>query len=64
MRTRRVVLMLFEVDFALRINDNFLTIHKAFVLADSVSECQKKAEGIRNELPQNKLHQVHIFIEA
>jgi len=59
---RRVVVMLFEVDFALRINGNYQTIHTAFVAADSVSECMDKAEGIRDELPQSKNQHVHIFI--
>jgi hypothetical protein len=63
-KCRRVVLMLFEVNFDLKINGNFQTIHTAFVFADSVSECQEKAESIRNELPQSKRQHVHIFIGA
>jgi hypothetical protein len=56
--------MLFEVDFAVKINGNFQTVHKEFVFAESVSDCQDKAETIRNELLVNNNHHVHIFIEA
>jgi hypothetical protein len=55
--------MVFEVDFSLKINGNFFEIHKALIFASSVSECQDKAEIMRNELPENKNHHIHIFIE-
>lgn len=55
--------MLFHVDFALKINSDFQIVHKAFIFAESVSDCQDKAEVIRDQLPQNKHHHVHIFIE-
>lgn len=61
---RRVVIMVYEVDFSIQINKTFHTIHKAFIFAVSVSECQVKAESIRDELIQSKNHHVHIFIEA
>jgi hypothetical protein len=57
-----VVGMLFEVDFAVKINDSFQTIHKEFIFADSVSKCQGEAETIRNELPHNRNHHIYIFI--
>jgi hypothetical protein len=56
--------MLYEVDFSVKVNGNFQTIHKEFIFADSVSECQDKAESIRDLLSQNKQQHVHIFIEA
>jgi hypothetical protein len=56
--------MIFPVDFAIKINDSFCTVHTALIYAQSVSECQDKAEEIRESLPQNKKHHVHIFIEA
>jgi hypothetical protein len=56
--------MLYEVDFAIKIHSCFHTVHTAFVFADSVSECQDKAEQIREDLSQHKTNQVHIFIEA
>jgi hypothetical protein len=56
--------MLYEVDFSLKINGMFKSVHKAFIFADSVSECQDKAESIRDELPQNNKQYIHIFIEA
>jgi hypothetical protein len=56
--------MVFEVNFAVKINGNFQTVHKAFVFAESVSECQEKSEGIREELSLNKKHHIHIFIDA
>jgi hypothetical protein len=56
--------MVFEVNFALKFNGNFQTIHKAFVFAESVSDCQEKSESIRDELALNKNHHIHIFIEA
>lgn len=56
--------MIFPVDFAIKINDSFCTVHTALIFAQSVSECQDKAEKIRKNLPQFKKHNVHIFIEA
>jgi dynactin complex subunit len=56
--------MLFEVDYSIKINGNFQTIYKEFIFAASVSECQYKAEVIRDELHQNKQQHVHIFIMA
>jgi hypothetical protein len=56
--------MLFEVNFAVKINGNFQMIHKAFVFAESVSDCQGKSESIREELSLYKNHHIHIFIEA
>lgn len=56
--------MLYEVDFSIKISENFSTIHTAFIHALSVSECQGKAKTIRDTLPQMKEHQVHIFIKA
>jgi hypothetical protein len=59
-----VVDMLYHVDFAIKINDSFQVVHKAFIFAESVSECQDKAETMREKLPQNKQHHVLIFIDA
>jgi hypothetical protein len=56
--------MLFEVDFAIKVHGNFHSVHKAFVFANSVSECQDEAKQIRVDLRQDKNNQVHIFIEA
>ena len=56
--------MLFEVDFALKINGTFQTISKDFIFAESVSECQDKAEEIRKKLRHSKNQNIYIFIEA
>lgn len=56
--------MLYEVDFAIKVNGSFSTIYTAFVQALSVSECQFKAEEIRDSLPQARNHNVQIFIGA
>lgn len=56
--------MLFEVDFSIKVNDSFCTVHTAFIHAQSVSECQFQAESIRDSLQQYKQHQIHIFIAA
>jgi hypothetical protein len=56
--------MLYEVDFAIKINQCFQTVHKAFIDAESVSECQDHAEEVREQLPVNQNNHVHIFIEA
>ncbi|MGD6845260.1 hypothetical protein ACQCVH_22410 [Bacillus infantis] len=55
--------MLFSVDFDIRINESFCTVHTAFVPAESVSECMDIAEGMKETIPANKDHYVHIFIE-
>lgn len=55
--------MLFSVDFSIQINQNFCTVHTAFIHADSVSECMVEAEEIKETLSVNKKHKVHIFIE-
>jgi hypothetical protein len=54
--------MVFEIDFALKINGSFQTFHKELIFAGSVSECQDMAEAIRAELPHNQNYQVYIFI--
>lgn len=55
---------MFEVDFSIKINGCFQTIHKAFIDAESVSECQAHAEEERAQLAQDKDHHIRIFIEA
>lgn len=55
--------MLYAVDFAIKLNGTFHTIHTAFIEAISVSECQHKAEEMREELPQAKTQHIRIFIE-
>lgn len=57
-------MLMFAVDFVIKIKQSFCTIHSAFILANSVSECQNKAEEILGTLPQSKEHHVHIFINA
>lgn len=56
--------MLFEVDFAIKINNCFHTVHKAFIDAESVSDCMYQAEEEKEQLPANESNQIHIFIEA
>lgn len=56
--------MLYKVDFAIKIKGVFNTIQSAFIQAISVSECQDKAEEIRDTLPAYKKHHIYIFIEA
>jgi hypothetical protein len=56
--------MIYPVDFSIKINHSFCTIHSELIFADSVSECQEKAENIRDHLPQHRKQHVHIFIDA
>lgn len=56
--------MIYPVDFSIKVNDSFCTIHSELIFANSVSECQDVAENIRETLPQYKKHHVLIFIEA
>jgi hypothetical protein len=56
--------MLYQVDFSIKVNGSFFNVHQEFIFAQSVSECQDHAEKIREELPHNQQHHVHIFIEA
>lgn len=56
--------MLYKVDFSIKVNDSFCTVHKVFIFAESVSECQDKAEEIRDTIPQNENNDIRIFIEA
>jgi hypothetical protein len=56
--------MVYEVNFVIKINGNFQSVHRAIVFAESVSDCQEKSESIREELSQNKKQHIHIFIEA
>ncbi len=56
--------MMYEVDFSIKLNGSFYSIHKEFIFAQSISECQDHAENILNGLPHNRNHHVHIFIEA
>lgn len=56
--------MIYEVDFAIKLHGTFQTIYTAFIEAMSVSECQYKAEKIKENLPQDKTQDIRIFIEA
>jgi hypothetical protein len=56
--------MLYEVDFSIKINGRFKSLHKELIFANSVTECRDKAKLIRDELLQNDKNQIHIFIEA
>lgn len=56
--------MVYPVDFSIKVNGSFCTVHTVLIYANSVSECWNKAEGVRDMLPHNKSHQIHIFIEA
>ncbi|GAA0313606.1 hypothetical protein GCM10008967_00110 [Bacillus carboniphilus] len=55
--------MLFSVDFDIKINQSFSTVHTEIIPAISISECQDKAEQIREQLPLNQNNHIHIFIE-
>lgn len=55
--------MLFSVDFSIQVNENFHTVHWAFITADSVSECREVAREMKDSIPESKNHYVHIFIE-
>lgn len=55
--------MVFSVDFCIRVNNTFCTIYAMLVHAMSFSECRAIAEEVKEELPANKKHHVHIFIE-
>jgi hypothetical protein len=57
-------MMVYEVDFSIKVDNVFRTIYKAFIYADSVSECQHEAELIRDSLARHKNNKIHIFIEA
>lgn len=56
--------MLYEVDFSVKVSDSFCTIHTAFVLACSVSECMAKAQEIKESLEPRHGNQIFISIEA
>lgn len=56
-------IMLYAVDFSIRVNESFSTIYTALIHAISVSECMGIAEEIKDTLPENKKQHVHIFIE-
>lgn len=56
--------MIFEVDFAIQINNDFQTIHKELIFAESVTECMDKAKRTKERLFQKENHKVHIFIGA
>lgn len=56
--------MFYEVDFAIKVKGSFCTIHTAFIHAMSVSECQDKAEELRDTLPHAQKNDVRIFIGA
>lgn len=56
--------MIFTVDFSIKVNGLFSTIHTALIQAISVSECMYKAECMKDEkLIEFRNQQVHIFIE-
>lgn len=54
--------MLFDVDFSVKSNGDFQTVHKALIFANSVTECKDLADEIKNNLKENK--NIYIFIEA
>jgi hypothetical protein len=56
--------VLYEVDFAEKINECFYTIHNELIYAGSVSECKHQAKEIRDTLNQYQKREIHIFIEA
>lgn len=56
--------MLYSVDFSIKINGDFHTIHTAFIHAESVSRCNDLAKNIKADLLGNKNQNIHIFIEA
>ena len=56
--------MLYLVDFSIKINGNFNSVHNELIFANSVSECKKIADIICNELSANCRNDIHIFIEA
>lgn len=56
--------MFYAVDFSIKVNNCFHTVHTAFIEAQSVSECQHQAEKLREQITMNKDHHIHIFIEA
>lgn len=53
--------MLFSVDFSIRVNGNFRTVHTELIFANSVSECKRVAKEISNTLQHEN---IHIFIDA
>ncbi|MBS4191780.1 hypothetical protein KHA94_16440 [Bacillus sp. FJAT-49705] len=56
--------MLYSVDFSVRVNNIFSTIHTAFIPAISVSECMHLAEEMKANLTENNKQQIYIFIAA
>lgn len=55
--------MIYYVDFAINERGIFNTIHSALIAAISVSECQHKAEEIRDSQLNLTNNEIHIFIE-
>lgn len=56
--------MIYSVDFCVKENENFQTIHTEDIAALSVSECNKVAKEIRNTLSESKNINVYYFIAA
>jgi hypothetical protein len=48
--------MLFPVDFSIRVNGNFHTVHTELIFANSVSECKQLANEISKTLSQENIH--------
>ena len=56
--------MLFEVDFSIKIDGDFCTVHTELIPALSVSECRIVAERIKQDLKSNHGQEIYIFIGA
>ncbi|CEG25973.1 hypothetical protein [Bacillus sp. B-jedd] len=56
--------MVYEIDFSIKVNGNFRSIHNALVQAKSVTECQTIADEIRQEIHPTDYQEIHIFIEG
>ncbi|MFD2442901.1 hypothetical protein ACFSO7_02775 [Bacillus sp. CGMCC 1.16607] len=56
--------MLFEVDFSIKIDGDFYTVHTELIPALSVSECKIMAENIKQDLRRIHVQEIYIFIGA
>jgi hypothetical protein len=56
--------MVYSVDFTIKVQDSFCTIHTELICATSVSECMDMAEKVKEHIHQKRKQKVHYFIEA
>lgn len=56
------MILLYEIDFHVKTGDIISTIRKAFVDAESVSECRVTASEMLENMPESRYQQVYTHI--